>query len=131
MLGMKLSPDRGNEGRTRRLVRFRATIIYGDAQPLWVDSVEPLCEHCGQRRIEEMHHRLNRSQGGLWIPSHILGLCSLCHHAVTVEPEWARGFGLSVSRGEDPLEAPVQLWYSPHRLLLDDAGGYRVANYAA
>lgn len=67
------------------------------------------CEMCTMRAAQ-MHHRKNRSQGGKWTPANILHLCADCHHAVTVNPHWACGRGLSVKSWQEPFNEPVVRW---------------------
>lgn len=95
-----------------------------------------VCEICGQRRVEEIHHRLGRQMGGSrepWInlAGNLLDLCLICHRMVTVVPKAGktdayRARGWLVKRGVVPPSAhPVYLWHG-YRLswwLLDDEGG--------
>lgn len=60
------------------------------------------CEYCGAKATE-MHHRINRSQGGGWHPSNIVHLCSNCHRKATHYPLWAKAVGLSVYPYTDGL----------------------------
>jgi hypothetical protein len=120
--------DEPNEKRCRELVKERALKPHEEFMASWFDVMKPQCEMCGRAPLAEMHHRQNRSQGGLWVPSNILGLCIYCHRYVTEHPEAAREWGVgSLRRLQVPAEVPVQLWHSESRLLLDDEGGYRAA----
>lgn len=106
--------DMGNESRTRRLVKQRS---------------EGVCERCGDRNADTMHHRRLRSQRGPWTPSNILHLCGdgtrLCHGELTNtngrRAEYERA-GWIVPSGQDWLAMPVRRrgqW-----VLLDDDGGF-------
>lgn len=72
------------------------------------------------------HHRINRSQGGVYTPSSALWLCGSgttgCHGWITDNPEVAVEKGWSVKSTGDPLETPVL--YRGKWVLLDDAGGF-------
>ena len=116
-----------SEAETRDLVRRRSTLIYEMMMPTWMDTVIPMCEFCGRRSLDEMHHRKYRSQGGLWTPSNIVGLCWQCHKRATIYPAWAYSLGLSLEGHADPGEVPVAVWYNEEKVLLDDYGGYLVA----
>jgi 5-methylcytosine-specific restriction endonuclease McrA len=99
-----------NEAKCRAIVKARSNLI---------------CEICGRKRGEQMHHRKNRSQSGKWTPSNILNLCVLCHHETTVSPRTAAKLGHTVLSFENPLEKPVLLFHGGvrRRVLLDDLGG--------
>lgn len=105
------------EAEARRLVRERSG---------------GTCEGCGQRPAVEWSHRVARSQGGLWLASNGLHLCSPggCHDAAHHRPEWARGLGWMVRRGGIPAFVPARLaghgW-----VLLDDSGGFTPADELA
>jgi hypothetical protein len=75
------------------------------------------CEYCGHRATN-MHHRVNRSQGGGWSPVNILHLCGSgttgCHGFFTHQPELAYEMGVSVHRADDPAAIPVR---TPTQLL--------------
>lgn len=84
------------------------------------------CEWCGKLPGTDMHHRRNASQGGKWHPANILHLCRGCHHAVTVNPDWAHMCGLTLRAGQDPATTPVvdpgvRDWY-PSDLIIAKAG---------
>jgi|SRR2546423_7448147 len=99
-----------NEKLCRRLVAERSSGI---------------CEVCGERNGESMHHRKNRSQGGGWHPANILHTCGdgtrLCHGWITEHPALAHSSGHAVKSWECPAEVPVVLHFG--LVLLDDAGG--------
>lgn len=71
------------------------------------------------------HHRLNRSQGGVYTPSAALWLCGSgttgCHGWITNNPEVARENGWSVKSTDNPVDVPVL--YRGRWVLLDDEGG--------
>lgn len=68
-----------------------------------------VCEWCHRARATDKHHRINQSQGGGWHPANIVDLCRECHHAVTVNPQWAKEIGLSIEPGTaSPAEVPIQ-----------------------
>lgn len=107
-----------SEAVTRKLVKLRAVSATPESVP-----ESALCERCGSRWLEEMHHRKYRSQGGQWSPSNCVGLCRDCHQAATVNPAWAMALGLSVPSWAVSGEIPVEVWYARHRVILDDSGG--------
>lgn len=128
------SPDLHSEGswvvseaETRELVKRRSLAMFNEGIPVFMDTVVPMCEFCGKRRLEEMHHRKFRSQGGKWSPSNIIGLCWQCHKKATVQPGWAYRLGLSVSSHVEADQTPVCVWYNELRVLLNDSGTYTVA----
>lgn len=72
-----------------------------------------LCEWCG-KEATDMHHRVNKSQGGWWSPANIAHLCRADHQLVTAHPKWAKDVGLSVepfTGGEhtDPAQHPIRV----------------------
>lgn len=75
-----------------------------------------VCEVCGQGRGSEVHHRKNRSQGGLWTPDNALHVCIWDHRWITVNPAGAREQGWSVRRNDDPATTPVR--HAWHGLVL-------------
>jgi 5-methylcytosine-specific restriction endonuclease McrA len=113
-----------NQSSCRDLVKARAKRIWEDSLGSWVDLASPMCELDNCSPITEMHHRLNRSQGGKWVPSNIIGLSSRCHSKVTVRPAWANEMGLHLRPWQDPLTTPVKVWYSQQPVLFDDEGNY-------
>ncbi len=88
------------------------------------------CELCGAvRDAMSMHHRMNRSQGGLWLPSNVPRLCgtgtTYCHGWVTHERDLAKDAGLAILTGEHPASVPVWLrtaQFGPGWWTLDDEG---------
>ena len=114
-----------SEQKTRDLVKRRSTLIYEMMMPTWLDTVNPVCEFCGKRGLEEMHHRKYRSQGGEWCPSNILGLCWQCHKQATLNPQWAFHLGISVRGTDQPQDVSVAVWYNEQQIFLDQHGGYR------
>ncbi|ANA85269.1 HNH endonuclease [Gordonia phage BritBrat] len=100
-----------NEKTARRIVNERA---------------DGFCERCGQYGTT-IHHRKNRSQGGVWSPQNCVALCGdgvrLCHGWATVEPKAAHAEGFKVWSFEDEAVRPI--WHSTRRwLLLNEWGGY-------
>lgn len=82
-----------------------------------------LCELCTGARAAEAHHRKNRSQGGLWLMSNMLHLCSPCHVWVTGHPERARAEGgWSVRGHEEPAAVPVLMRRYRSWMRLNDEG---------
>ena len=113
------------EAECRKLVRQRSVSLMEQVMPPWLDTITPMCEFDMCAPIQELHHRLNRSQGGLWTPANIIGLSQQCHIKATHYVEWAYALGLHLYPGEDPCIMPVQVWYSPGRVLFNDHGSYR------
>lgn len=76
-------------------------------------------------RATNWHHRRNKSQGGLWLPSNGLHLCGSgttgCHGWITHEPSKSYELGWSI-RGHQP-PADVEVLYRGQLVRLDDAGG--------
>jgi HNH endonuclease len=80
------------EASTREAVRGRS----GD-----------ICEYCGQRRAQDMHHRKSLGVGGKWHPANIIHVCRTDHRFLTEHPNWAWRLGLIVKSAEDPNTRPV------------------------
>lgn len=56
------------------------------------DRADGVCEGCGQRPAEQMHHRRFRSRGGKHLAGNLLHLCHLCHgkaHSAEPPAGWA------------------------------------------
>lgn len=68
-----------------------------------------LCEWHGDHPAADMHHRRNRSQGGLWHPANIVHICRPLHHEVTTSPGWAHRAGLTLWAGEEPELVPLRI----------------------
>jgi HNH endonuclease len=70
-----------------------------------------LCERCGQKRADTVHHRKNRSQGGTWDPSNLMHLCGDgthgCHGVLTNTRMAFYGAGWCVKRDNVPAEMGV------------------------
>ena len=114
-----------SETLCRKLVRERSTALLRESMPVWMDTIVAMCEFdmCGP--MQEMHHRENRSQGGLWTPANIIGLSQHCHLRATHYVAWANAFGLHLYPGEDPCMTPVRVWYAENMVLFNDHGSYR------
>lgn len=81
------------------------------------------CERCGYGDSHDNHHRVNRSQGGQWVPANIVRLCPGCHGLQDSHPTAMRAEGWHLYRGEDPLTVPVAHYMLPGiMVLLDDEG---------
>lgn len=80
------------------------------------------CEACDRRAGAEWHHRINRSQGGLWCPSNGLHLCIPCHTYVTLHPRAARLQGWGLLPEQDTARARVWLAARGTWCLLSTAG---------
>ncbi len=103
-----------NEQKCRKLVYERS---------------QRVCEKCFKTWATEVHHRVNRSQGGKWTPANCLHLCHPCHHWCTVHPEESREQGRwSLKSFENPLNHSALRcgqW-----VFLDDSGDYRLDDAA-
>lgn len=111
---------------TRSIVkkkRTAATAAERNARKVVAARSGGLCELC-LKPGTNMHHRLNRSQGGRWTPENILHLCGSgttgCHGAVTVNVALAQSRGWSVRSTQDPAEEPVFLAGRGWVFLLED-----------
>ncbi|MFD3426057.1 hypothetical protein [Nocardia fluminea] len=86
-----------------------------------------VCEVCGARRANQIHHRRPRGAGGTRrpetnSPSALLDLCNECHALIESRREWARDHGYLVRQHLDPATTPVWLW--GRWVLLADDGQY-------
>lgn len=112
---------------------MKALQIKQDARDKVHERSGYLCEKCGQRRAEEVHHRLGKGMGGSRLPwvhmaGALLHLCGQCHEEVTNTRglrELCETNGWIVSRrsGKRPTDVPVVLHYG--FVLLDNVGGWR------
>jgi hypothetical protein len=112
-------PKNPNEAKTREIV--------GKRSGGW-------CEMCGIARANSVHHRRNRSQGGVWSPANCVDVCGdgtrKCHGWATENPAAAHEIGFHLENGEMPeLTAIVSGLHG--RVLLDDEGGIRQIGGAA
>jgi hypothetical protein len=87
---------------------------------------ERLCERCCRGGpVLTVHHRKNRSQGGVWTAGNCVLLCgtgvSGCHGWVGANSTEASVYGFHVSPWRDPLEVPI-LWRGSDWAHLDDEG---------
>lgn len=89
------------------------------------------CEVCDKGRASEVHHRKNRSQGGLWSPENALHVCTWDHRWITVNPAGARERGWAVRRNQDPATVPAQHARYGLVLLTADGGWAPVEEAAA
>lgn len=80
-----------------------------------------VCELCQKQRATDVHHRKNRSQGGLWEPQNLLHLCHDEHMRITTSPALSYERGWSVRSGHDPATQPV--WLAGHGWSLLRADG--------
>lgn len=73
-----------------------------------------VCEVCGQRRAEQMHHRQPRGMGGTSQRrrhhlENILDVCGRCHMKIESNRTVAEFNGWLVPAGMDPGQMPVYL----------------------
>lgn len=87
----KMSPE---ERSARKITRARS---------------EGQCEIHGDHPASDMHHRLNRSQGGQWSPDNLLHICHAIHMHITTSPQMAMEQGWTVRSGRNPADVPVWL----------------------
>ena len=66
-----------------------------------------MCEAGYDAPATEVHHRMNRSQGGTWNPANLLHLCSAHHRWITTSPRGAALKGWALPRGSDPAIEPA------------------------
>lgn len=71
-----------------------------------------ICELHGGHPATDMHHRLNRSQGGLWSPENLLHICRASHAHITTNPAAAREQGWAVPSTRKPADVPA--WLAGH-----------------
>lgn len=57
----------------------------------------PTCKVCG-RESKEVHHKLGRLGHRMLDTTEWLSVCSLCHHDIEMNPEWAKLNGYSKNR---------------------------------
>jgi hypothetical protein len=93
-----------------------------------------VCEICGARRANQIHHRRPRGMGGSRRVStnraaNLLDVDDGCHERIERNREWAREHGYLVAQQQDPDAVPVNLW--GRWVLLDDSGGMREPEPAA
>ena len=66
------------------------------------------CEGCGIWRPLNAAHRIRRSQGGLWHPANVLGLCGSgttgCHGRAHHDPVGAAGWGWELTGRAEPTD---------------------------
>lgn len=97
---------------------------------------EETCQRCLRAPGSNRDHRLNRSQGGLTVPSNLQLLCGSgttgCHGWRTENLRAALEDGWRVPAGQDPKEWPARRWLRTkvgtlHAawVLYDDSGGWR------
>jgi 5-methylcytosine-specific restriction protein A len=114
-------------GKSARLRQSERTLT--ETRAIVWERAGGICEFCGDKRADEVHHRRNRAMGGSSDPdihavSSLLALCRDCHRAVGDFPRGAEALGLLVPHGEaEPRDVPVQ--YRGRRVLLNDDGGIR------
>lgn len=97
---------------------------------------EELCQRCLRAPGSNRDHRLNRSQGGLTVPSNLQLLCGTgttgCHGWRTENLRAALEDGWRVPAWQDPREWPARRWLRTDVgtlraswVLYDDSGGWR------
>ena len=87
-------------GLNRESEKHRAyRIELMEATPKVIARAKGICEICGHQRVEVIHHRLRRSQGGGNDLGNLLGLCRGCHTEVHENPAWAKEMGYLVAPG--------------------------------
>jgi hypothetical protein len=72
---------------------------------------ESVCEIHGGHPAHDLHHRLNRSQGGLWTPANIIHICREAHAAIGADPLAAAhpSRGWSIRNRRNPADVPIWL----------------------
>jgi 5-methylcytosine-specific restriction endonuclease McrA len=68
--------------------------------PVVLERSHGICEVCGHERVEVIHHRLRRSQGGGNDLENLLGLGRGCHDEIHDNPSWAFEHGYLLRRHE-------------------------------
>jgi hypothetical protein len=129
------TPLRNTKAISRGTTKLRAVPKYDPAKKPSTDIVKA---RAGEHLLCEVqipgtcfgvggnyHHRINRSQGGVYTPSAALWACGSgttgCHGWITENPEGARAKGWSIKSTGNPLETPCL--YRGEWVLLDDEGG--------
>lgn len=95
----------------------------GKARKLVYERSGHVCERCGQKRANTVHHRKNRSQGGTWDPSNLMHLCGDgthgCHGVLTNTRTEFYGAGWCVRRDGVP-DVQAVFYRGRWVFLLDD-----------
>ncbi|RSN65449.1 HNH endonuclease [Amycolatopsis sp. WAC 04182] len=103
-----------NEKQARRIVRLRSE---GDCEV----RIQDVC----LGRATNFQHRKNRSQGGLYLPSHGIDVCGSgttgCHGWIHANPAESYANGWSVKSTQDPATVPFKHWL--HGWVLPDDDG--------
>lgn len=110
VLARKTGPDKGT-----------VDLVFGRS--------DDLCERCGVRNGEQVHHRRPRGAGGTRDPninatSNLVHVCSPCHFYVEMNRTQSLDEGWLLSRltSELPCAVPVSMWHGV--VLLDNVGGW-------
>jgi hypothetical protein len=78
-----------------------------------------ICERCGWRAGNEIHHRRNRSQGVDNTVPNLVHLCWKCHRWIGENPKLANEEGMTLWAGEPPDKTPLTYRGSQARLTAD------------
>jgi hypothetical protein len=106
--------------RITKTKRAKVTAAERNARKIVRERSQDHCEIGLNCRATEVHHRMNRSQGGSWKPSNLLHLCAAHHSHVTTHPQAAREQGWAVASHQDPANTPVWLAGRGFAFLADD-----------
>ncbi len=78
---------------------------------LVLDRAKGRCERCLQRGWLHLHHRKQRSLGGLHTAANLVALCPRCHHRIHEQEEHIDPYGTGwlLRSWQDPEKVPVQM----------------------
>ena len=104
-------PKKVGESRTRRIVAERSGGV---------------CELCGVRPAESVHHRWKKGQGGPWSPSNCVATCGDgtrgCHGWIESHPGAAGVLGFHLRPKTHPSKVSISSALHGVVLLIDDGG---------
>lgn len=78
--------------------RRRRDAVYPERRNDVYERSGGICEHCGVRPCEQVHHIEGRGGPDPHRLSNLIGLCAGCHEHAHRNPAWAREVGLMRSR---------------------------------
>jgi hypothetical protein len=107
------TPMQRAAGLARRAVaakRAKVTPAERDARKVVASRSFGRCELNPRHPGTDMHHRLNRSQGGRWCPANLMHLCADHHRWITEHPNAAAAQGWTIHGRRNPADVPCWLF---------------------